>query len=198
MKKSLILLLSVAILALAACQPASKTATAPAASPTQSVQIPAVQNAYPAATNPAAPAAAYPAGTSQSDNAMTAYPSPNTAGSAGVGSAFPPADADANMARGNFLLDSASLQASAGQPGQADLMGSGSLPTPCNQLRVKLNPPDAQNKIVVEVYSVVEKDKNCAQTLKAFQGKLATLGGYPSGKYTVVVNDKPAGELTVP
>ncbi|HEX9019285.1 MAG TPA: hypothetical protein VF806_08865, partial [Anaerolineaceae bacterium] len=78
------------------------------------------------------------------------------------------------------------------------LLASGSLPTPCNQPRVKLNPPDAQHKIVVEAYSVIEKNKVCTQNITPFQGRLATLGGYPSGKYSVVVNDKPAGDLTVP
>jgi hypothetical protein len=102
------------------------------------------------------------------------------------------------MTRGDFTIASASLQASPDYPGQTDLIASGSLPTTCHQPRVKLNPPDAQNKITVEAYSVIEKDKACAQTVQPFEGRLATLGGYPSGKYSVVVNGLSAGELVVP
>ena len=195
MRKSLILLLGVVILALAACQPAAQ---APAnTAPTQSGQPVAPQNGYPAVTA-GAPADAYPVQATPGEvtNTMSAYPSPQNANQ--PGSLYPPADADNAMTRGNFALDGASLQARADEPGRADLVATGSLPTPCNQIRVKLNPPDAQNKIVVEVYSVVEKGKICTQNLKPFQGKLALLGGYPAGKYTIVVNDKPAGELTVP
>ena len=195
MKKSLILLLGVALLALAACQPAAQTPAATVA--TQSSQPVAPQSGYPAATA-GAPAGAYPAQATSgaATDGTSAYPAPQNA--AGPGSLYPPTDADSAMTRGDFTLASASLQPRADAPGQADLIAAGSLPTACSQIRVRLNPPDAQNKIVVEVYSVVEKDKSCAQTLQPFDGKLALLGGYPSGKYTVVVNDKPAGELTVP
>lgn len=196
MKKSLILLLGLALLTLAACSPSTQTpANAnPGVAPTQGNQPNAAQAGYPAAV----PTDAYPVQSTPGEvnSTMNAYPAPQNPNE--PGSLYPPADADNALTRGNFILDSASLQARADEPGRADLVATGSLPTSCNQIRVKLNPPDAQNKIAVDVYSVAEKGKICTQALKPFQGKLALLGGYPAGKYSVVVNDKPAGELTVP
>lgn len=196
MKKRLILLLVAALLALAGCQP---TASTPALAPTTVAQPELPTSAGAAYPSPAEviPNAAYPAQTTPNtaNSPQDAYPSPN---SVGIGSAFPPTDGDAAMTRGEFKITHASLQASPDQPGQADLIASGSLPTSCHQLRVKVNPPDAQNKIIVEAYTVVEKDKACTQAVQPFDGRLATLGGYPSGKYSVVVNDQAAGELDVP
>lgn len=36
---------------------------------------------------------------------------------------------------------------------------TGGLPTPCNQLRAAVSPPDADNKIMVDVYSVSDPEK---------------------------------------
>jgi hypothetical protein len=115
-----------------------------------------------------------------------------------IWNAYPPAAGDAKLQRGNFFLDSASVLPVTGKPGQANLFVEGSLPTPCNQPRVAINPPDQENRIVVEVYSVVDPNMICTQVLKPFTGQVAALAGYPAGKYSVVVNGMEAGSFDVP
>ena len=73
----------------------------------------------------------------------------------------------------------------------------GNLPTPCHKLRVKVNPPDANQQIQVEVYSLADPAEICIQVLEAFQVSVP-LKELPSGTYQVSVNQQPVGELTVP
>ena len=73
-------------------------------------------------------------------------------------------------------------------------MLAGDLPTPCNQLRAKINPPDTENKIVVDVYSVVDPNQVCVQVLEPFEASI-DLGAFPTGHYTVWVNGEMAGEF---
>ena len=199
MKKNLVLLLLSTALIMAVLQGCAPN---PTQAPISTVQP--VLNATPsleAIPGYAAPAVVNPATTNpdETNSAVSGYPAPqgNTLPN-GVSSDFAPVTADDGMVRGNFFIDSATLKPDASHPGQADLTVVGSLPTPCNLPRVMVSPPDAQNKIVVQAYSVMEKGKICTQNIEPFDGKLATISGFPSGKYTVMVNDKPAGELTVP
>jgi hypothetical protein len=61
------------------------------------------------------------------------------------------------------------------------------LPTPCHKLRVALSDPDAQGKILVEVYSVVDPAEICVQVLEPFAAEVP-LPAYAQGETTVVVN----------
>lgn len=138
------------------------------------------------------------------------YPSPNSAleanpaASGDSGSAFPiieayPAVAEDNeKATGEFLLDSVELMANPNKPGYTDVIVSGNLPSPCNEKRVKVEDPDSENKIAINVYSVADEDKICTQQIVPFQGIVASLGGYPSGKYSVIVNGQTAGDIEIP
>jgi hypothetical protein len=102
-----------------------------------------------------------------------------------------PTPADSNLMRSNVYLDSADLLTLESYPLQFTLVLSGDLPTPCNQLRVDVSPPDAEKKINVDVYSVIQPDMACAQVLEPFE-KNIPLGSFPTGHYTLWVN----GELT--
>ena len=77
---------------------------------------------------------------------------------------------------------------------QINLVLRGELPTPCNQLRIKVTPPDAQNLIQVNVYSVVDPDQICTQVLEPFEA-VVSLGSFTSGKYSVYVNGEYLGEF---
>lgn len=162
----------------------SPTGAAPTASGTD----------YPAPVDQ--PTEGYAAPADPNSGLPTSYPQPAQA--SGLGSVFPTQTGDAGLARGNFFVDSAKLQPSNDQPGAFDVLVTGSLPTPCNTPRAEVSGPDGQNKITVTLYSLVQTDKMCAEVIQPFDGPVATLGGYPAGKYTVVVNDKPAGEMTIP
>ena len=181
---------------LAACQPSAATqpatqAASPANTAATSYPLPGVEpSAYPV-TQPQTPLASYPAPAGALTPAAgmvlpyTAYPAPA-------------AGEESNMIQGNFFVDAASLRPTPNGPGQAEVYVEGSLPTPCHEPRVEIQRPNEQNLIKISLYSVAPKDKICTQVLKPFSGAIATLGGYPTGTYTVMVNDTKAGEFTVP
>jgi hypothetical protein len=70
----------------------------------------------------------------------------------------------------------------------------GALPTPCNQLRVIARSPDEQNRIQVDVYSVVDPSQVCAQVLEPLDANIG-LGSFPTGHYSVWVNGEMVGEF---
>jgi hypothetical protein len=181
MKKHFLLALMMAALLLSACQAA--------ATPTIT-QEPTV---------PSAPGEPYPAPNDlEPGDPMDIYPAPNQDSGQALFNFYPPAQDDARMQRGNFFFEAATLRPRGSEPGTADLFVEGTLPTPCNQVRVNVNAPDANNRIVVELYSVSDPDMMCIQVIEPFAGQVATLGGYPTGTYPVVIGDQTVGELVVP
>ena len=107
---------------------------------------------------------------------------------------YAPRPGDGELARAGVYLDSASLLVQASSPVQFSLALKGNLPTPCHELRVKVDPPDPRNQIMIEVYSVTDPTKICAEMLKPFEQEI-NLGGFPTGHYTVFVNGKPVGKI---
>jgi len=127
------------------------------------------------------------------------YPAPGTGENAqNELSLFPPTEADTALTQGNFFIDSVLITQNPADPAKFDVMVEGSLPTPCNEPRAAVSAPDTDNKIVVNIYTVVDPNMICTQVIKPFAGSVATLGGYPSGTYTVIVNDVSAGEIAIP
>jgi len=102
---------------------------------------------------------------------------------------FTPVPADPNLVRGNVFLDSTELLTLESSPLQFTLALKGNLPTPCNKLRVDVSPPDSENKIVVDVYSVAQADMICAQVVKPFEENVP-LGSFPAGHYSLWVNEE--------
>lgn len=96
--------------------------------------------------------------------------------------------------RGPVYLESAQVLVNESQP-QIVLVLQGHLPTPCHTLQVVVQPPDTQNRIQVEVYSLFEEGKICAQVLTPFDVQIP-FGEYPAGRYTVIVNGETIGEFT--
>ena len=105
-----------------------------------------------------------------------------------------PKPGDENLMRSEIYLQEASLLIRESFPPQVSLTFRGDLPTSCHNLRAILNPPDEENKIVVEAYSVVNPDVICTQVLQPFEESM-DLGTYPSGHYTVWINGEMAGEF---
>jgi len=105
---------------------------------------------------------------------------------------YAPQAGDGALERGPAFLDEVDLRSAESFPPQIFVSLRGSLPTPCHQLRVTVGQPDAQNQLVMEVYSLSQPGRMCQQVLKAFEVNVP-LGPMPaSGHYTVIVN----GELT--
>jgi hypothetical protein len=132
--------------------------------------------------------------TSEPDTAVTNPPVDNMPTNEPIANPFAPQPGDADLTRGNVYINEASLIIRESFPPQISLTLAGDLPTPCNQLRAEVNPPDAENKIVVDVYSVVDPNQVCVQVLEPFEESI-DLGTYPTGHYTVWVNGEMAGEF---
>ena len=105
-----------------------------------------------------------------------------------------PVPADKNLSRGNVILDSTELLTMESYPLQFMLVLKGGLPTPCHALRVAVSPPDVKNKIVVDVYSVVDPNSICAQVVEPFEENFP-LGSFPTGHYTLWVNGEQIAEF---
>lgn len=101
---------------------------------------------------------------------------------------------DANLTRGNVFIQETGLLIRESYPPQIALSVSGDLPTPCHQLRADITAPDIENKISVDVYTVVDPNMMCIQVLKSFQENIE-LGTFPNGHYSVWVNGALAGEF---
>jgi len=105
-----------------------------------------------------------------------------------------PQTEDQSLTRGAAFVDFKEVLTLESFPLQFLLHLTGSLPTPCNQLRVAVSPPDAENKILVDVYSVSNPDKICMQVIEPFDVSIP-LGSFPEGTYTLWVNGEMAAEF---
>jgi len=135
---------------------------------------------------------------------LQATPGPDTPVTSPPGSQMPtsqpstqpflPQPGDENMTRSVVYLDEASLLIRESFPPQVSISLRGNLPTPCNQLRAAVNTPDRENRLMVEVYSVADPDRVCAEVLEPFEEAI-DLGSFPTGHYTVWVNGNQIGEF---
>jgi len=62
---------------------------------------------------------------------------------------------------------------------------------------VAVQPPDEENQINIEVYSVADPSRMCTQVLEPFLAEVP-LENLEGGQYTVMVNGEQAGEVDVP
>jgi len=105
-----------------------------------------------------------------------------------------PSPGDVNKVRASAFIDSVQLLILESYPVQINLMLIGSLPTPCHKLRVAVDPPDKENRVYIDVYTVVDPDKICIQVIEPF-AKTISLGTFPTGHYLVYVNNELVGEF---
>lgn len=109
-----------------------------------------------------------------------------------------PVDEDEpGMQRGAVYLDNIELVVRESYPPQIALMLEGSLPTPCHQLRVKIQEADARGRIEIMVYSLVDPGLICAQVLEPFTESIE-LTGLKDGEHSVFVNGQKVGEFNYP
>ncbi len=177
MKKPLLVAGLILILLLSACSSATPTVNSPASTNGTDNNS---QNPYPAQQS------SYPA-TTTDQNTQSVSPAV----------AYPIEAGDDAMQRGTFAVDKVELRANSQNTNLVDVWVSGTLPTSCDHLRVDAAPPDPSNNININVYTVSSKDETCAQSTLAFNGVIASLGGYPAGQYNIVVNGTSAGQVTM-
>lgn len=109
---------------------------------------------------------------------------------------YAPQPGDSDLMSGDLTIDSTSVFLTKSQPPQVMVNFDYFQPTPCYQLRVEVNGPDEQNRIILKGYAVTEKDKPCNLMALAtpLQASL-NLGSVPAGHYTVFLNDNQIGEF---
>jgi hypothetical protein len=110
---------------------------------------------------------------------------------------FSPQPGDSKLSRGNVYLESMDLLMMESFPPQFLISIEGSLPNPCYALRAVVTPPDADNKIAVDVYSVYDPAAICAEVIVPFAQGIP-LGQLAPGKYAVFVNQQKIGDLEMP
>ena len=71
---------------------------------------------------------------------------------------------------------------------------NGSLPDPCHELRVVRSGPDAENRIDLDVYAVVDPGDICITVIEPFSASIP-LGSFEGGTYSVWVNGEKLGEF---
>ncbi len=133
-------------------------------------------------------------GTVPPDMAVTSPPQDDPTTNEPMENPLAPQPDDSKLTRGNVFIEESGLLIRESYPPQISLGLSGNLPTPCHQLRAEISDPNADNKIDVDVYTVVDPNLLCTQVLKPFQ-EYIDLGTFPSGHYSVWVNDELAGEF---
>ena len=107
---------------------------------------------------------------------------------------YAPSADDVGLSRGEVFIDSKDLLTMESFPLQFMLNVKGNLPTPCHQLRVAVSPPDSENKITVDAYSVTDPISICAQVLEPFEVNIP-LGSFPTGHYTLWVDGEQIAEF---
>jgi hypothetical protein len=68
------------------------------------------------------------------------------------------------------------------------------MPSVCSEPRVKVNRPNEQYQIIVEVYSVADLKLKCENVFQQFEVNIL-LGQYSPGQYTVWINENFAGTV---
>jgi len=116
------------------------------------------------------------------------------AGTPEVTPLIPPPPGSQGMMRGHAFPDVMELNVEPGTPAKVSLLIKGDLPTPCHILQLDMAAPDSENRIQIEVYSLVDPNKMCAQVLVPFEQELI-LGSFSGGKYSVWVNAQKVGEF---
>jgi hypothetical protein len=105
-----------------------------------------------------------------------------------------PNPADLNLTRQDAHVASSQLLIMESMPQQFSINLKGNLPNPCYRLRIAPSAPDAENKINVEVYSLIDPELVCTQTTKPYDVNFP-LGSYPSGHYFLLVNGTQIAEF---
>lgn len=101
--------------------------------------------------------------------------------------------------KGPVFVSSAELLIMESFPVQVRLHITGDLPTPCHRFQAEVFEPDAENRIDVTAYSLVNSDLMCAQVLKPFDESVSiSMSGQAGGTYAVYLNGEFVGEFSYP
>lgn len=135
--------------------------------------------------------------------ATSVYPGPDTGSDVVtqepvqmIAPEFQPAEGDEKLKRGtvHLELEASEIVIMESLPVQVNVILRGSLPDPCHELRIIPAEPDRENKIDLEVYSLVDASQACITVIEPFEATVL-LGSFTSGSYTILVNGEVLGEF---
>jgi hypothetical protein len=110
---------------------------------------------------------------------------------------YAPVSGDDALLRGNVFIDAGEVLLLESYPVQVRLKMIGNLPTPCHQMRAIISPPNDQNQIHIEAYSLSNPDTICTQVLEPIDAEIP-LGAYTEGAFTIFVNEFQIGDFNLP
>jgi hypothetical protein len=108
---------------------------------------------------------------------------------------YAPKSEDLSLKQDGIILTSLSLSERYDlTPLRSELHILGSMPSVCNALRIKVNPPNIEYQISIEIYSVADPKLNCENVFQQVDTTIL-LGAYSAGQYTVWINDNYVGDI---
>jgi hypothetical protein len=103
------------------------------------------------------------------------------------------------MEQADVYLNDVQLLIMESYPVQVAISITGDRPTPCHELQYSISEPDAENRILVEIFSEYDPGMTCLQVLDPFTENISLpVQGLPDGSYTVIVNGEEVGEFSYP
>lgn len=178
MKFNLFALLTISALILSACAQVRSSATPPLDTAETPIPLPGETEPVFEPANP--------------DSTVVSPSKPGEATPAA--NSWDPQPGDNKLEMGGVFINGKTLVVMESYPPQYMLSIEGDLPTPCNQLRVKVGEPDALGQIAVEAYSVIDNSMACIQVLFPFMVNIP-LGSYVGVTYSVLLNGEKVGEI---
>ena len=128
----------------------------------------------------------------------TPEPTPTTSGPIVINpeeNPYAPKPEDLGMTQAGVILTSLDLSELVEvTPLRTQLTILGSMPSVCNELRIKVNPPNAAYQILIEIYSIVNPNRNCENVFQQFETSIL-LGEYSTGQYSIWVNGSFVGDI---
>jgi hypothetical protein len=110
---------------------------------------------------------------------------------------YAPADGDLNLQRGGVTLTSVNLAERFDlTPRRVTIYFLGSMPSVCSELRIAINAPDDDGRVLLEVYSLMDPGTTCDRVFQQFEATIL-LGTYTDGRYTIWVNGELVGDFVV-
>lgn len=106
---------------------------------------------------------------------------------------YAPQPEDASLIKAGIILTSLDLSDTS-QPGRTKLTILGSMPSVCNELRVKVNPPNLAYEIAIEIYSIENPNLKCENVFQQVETSIL-LGEYSPGQYSIWVNSTFVGSI---
>jgi hypothetical protein len=109
---------------------------------------------------------------------------------------YAPQAGDESLVKADVRVVKTEVSSQQGSPVQFSVKISFFKPTPCDQFRVTVSPPDADGQIQIEIYSLMKQGQVCTlmATLDPTEATVS-LEGFTAGHYIVVVNGVRAAEF---